>query len=333
MVGGGDMKPSGGWARRRRGPAALLALTLLGGSSACGTRVRTEGAAPAIGHPTAPISLTDTEPAAPADLNGPRAGGQPGSTPSSGARGPGSMGAATGGQNTATRPAAAPPVAGGPTPATRPETATPVKTGPVPSDQAGSASNAPPGPGSPAGAEADPIVVASVGSYSGVAGGTLGAIVQGAQLWTKAVNSNGGLNGHPVRLVVFDDGADPARHRQQVQDAVERVKVIAFLTNAEVLTGRPSIEYLNSKRIPVVGGDTAAEWYYESPMHFPQASSGRALLLGLIAGAAQQFLPQGLRRLGYLVCTEAQVCKVARTVFDDNAARLGFELVYRAQAS
>jgi hypothetical protein len=99
--------------------------------------------------------------------------------------------------------------------------------------------------------------VASVGTLSGVAGTVLKPIVEGAQLWVQHTNQAGGLGGHPVRFLVFDDGGDPARHRGQVREAVERHHAIAFLANVETLTGHASVDYLSRARVPVIGTDTA----------------------------------------------------------------------------
>ena len=125
----------------------------------------------------------------------------------------------------------------GPTPAGAVPPSGPPPAVPVPSAGRG----APPGsravatpPQSPNGAGHDqgaslppenldrsPLTVASVGTYSGPAGVTLNLFVRGAQLWLKHVNKTGGVNGHSVQLLVYDDGGDPARHRAQVQEAVE----------------------------------------------------------------------------------------------------------------
>jgi branched-chain amino acid transport system substrate-binding protein len=47
-------------------------------------------------------------------------------------------------------------------------------------------------------------------------------MLEALQVWTASINARGGLNGHRVRLIVADDGGDPARSKALVQDAVER---------------------------------------------------------------------------------------------------------------
>ena len=102
--------------------------------------------------------------------------------------------------------------------------------------------------------------MASVGTLSGPGGAVLGPIVGGTQVWVKWVNRTGGLNGHPVHLITYDDAGDPSRHRAQVQEAVEQAHAVAFLTNVETLTGAGSADYITQKHIPVIGTDTATPW-------------------------------------------------------------------------
>ena len=100
-------------------------------------------------------------------------------------------------------------------------------------------------------------------------------MVQGAQLWVKAINQKGGINGHEVQLIVYDDGGDPARHRAQVQEAIERRHVIAFLQNAELFTGAGSVEYITAKGVPIVGISGGEDWAGVEPDVLPPRSLRR----------------------------------------------------------
>lgn len=181
--------------------------------------------------------------------------------------------------------------------------------------------------------QGSPVKVGSVGSISGVAGVVLAPVVQGLQVWANYVNDKGGVNGHPVELVVVDDGGDPARHRAAVQRLVEE-GVVAFVGNAESITGAPSVEYITQKRVPVVGSDTGSPWFYDtSPMYFPQASSSLLPYVVATHAAADVAIPEGKRKWGIVACTEAQVCEDAYNDGPAVARKAGLEPVYRARAS
>lgn len=178
-----------------------------------------------------------------------------------------------------------------------------------------------------------PAVFASVGTYNGPLGSVLKPMVQGAQVWVKDINQNGGLNGHDVKLLVYDDGGDPSRHRAQVQQAVERDRAIAFLMNGEALTGAGSVSYIDAKRIPVVGGDAGEPWAESSAMYFPQATNGPAQARAFAPSIAAQVVPEGKTKLGTLICVEAPICDQADRAMADNAKASGFQHVYRGRAS
>lgn len=175
-------------------------------------------------------------------------------------------------------------------------------------------------------------MLASVGTWSGPIGSSLKPILEGAQLWVKAANQAGGVNGHPITLLVYDDGGDPARHRTQVQEAVEQRKAIAFLANGETVTGQASVEYINSKRVPVIGMDGGENWPFTSPMYFPSSSTGDALYGTFLPSIAQSVLPQGKKKLGTVVC-EVSTCQEIEKVLLRDAKPVGFDHAYRGQAS
>lgn len=178
-----------------------------------------------------------------------------------------------------------------------------------------------------------PLITASVGTYSGPVGTILVAMLHGTQVWVSHINRRGGVNGHPVKLLVYDDGGDPARHRAQVQEAVEQRHVVAFLQNSEPLSGRASVEYIERKRIPIVGVSTGEGWASSSPMYFPQTATGQSLYDIWVPAFASQWLPEGNRKLATLVCTESQSCTDAEKTFSRDAAAFGFDYVYRGRGS
>jgi branched-chain amino acid transport system substrate-binding protein len=147
------------------------------------------------------------------------------------------------------------------------------------------------------------------------------------------VNAKGGVNGHPVELIVADDGADPARHQALVQQLVEEKRVVAFVYNSAPLSGQASVKYLTEKRVPVIGSELAGQWFYESPMFFPQASTGLALVYNSVAGVAGHVVPQGKTKVAFLNCQEAQYCTDADRIWPQVAPQVGFQVVYRARAS
>ena len=175
-------------------------------------------------------------------------------------------------------------------------------------------------------------MLGSVGTMSGPVGSILVQMVQGAQIWVRSINDRGGLHGHRVQLRLYDDGGDGARHRMQVQQAVERDGVLAFLMQADPITGESSLAYVTEKRVPVIGGTGMEPWAYTAPMYFPQQSTHNVQWSAVLAGLAGQVVPEGKAKLGILTCVEASACADGQKVFSREAKSRGLELVYSGQA-
>ena len=179
-----------------------------------------------------------------------------------------------------------------------------------------------------------PIVLATVGHYSGPISSAAAPYLRGAQAWVVAVNQKGGINGHPVQLLVYDDGADPARTKANVKEAVERKKVIGFLQETAPVTYATVIPYLTEKRIPTVGLSLVNTWNYESPMLFPQGTGGMLIHPIVVHGISQQVKSLGKTKIGVIFCAESTVCSdeprpaIERTAKDD-----GMQVVYEAKSS
>jgi branched-chain amino acid transport system substrate-binding protein len=168
---------------------------------------------------------------------------------------------------------------------------------------------------------------------SGPIGAVLAEGVLSAQAWVSFTNTKGGVNGHLVRYLIYDDGGDPARHKAQVQEAVERRKVITFLHNPEGITGPASLDYIAEKRIPVIGSEGGGGWFYEHPMYFPQKPHGEAFYRSGTYAAANVLLPTGKTKLATITCVEIQACADNDRVWGEEATKSGFAHVYRGRAS
>jgi ABC-type branched-subunit amino acid transport system substrate-binding protein len=180
--------------------------------------------------------------------------------------------------------------------------------------------------------ELTPVTIASVGEQSGLIGALAVKGTYGVRAWVASVNARGGVNCHPVKYLVADDGGDPSRAQSLVQQMVEQNGVKAFVYMDGPLTNQASVDYLTSKRVPVIGTEGAEELVYEHPMYFPQANSGLLLLQQpILAGPGLK--ARGITRMGLLACVEAAACGVLRSHFSAWATQAGFTPVYNGQAS
>jgi branched-chain amino acid transport system substrate-binding protein len=234
----------------------------------------------------------------------------------------------------ANAPATAPSVAPGTAPGT---TGAPAPTAPAAGKDSGK-SAAKPGAGTqPAKTAAvgtpgqtGPIVVGSVGDYSGPAGAAQAGIPRGVQVWAAAVNSQGGLFGRQVQVIVVDDGGDPARYASAVRDLVENRGAVAFVGNGASLAMKGGTSYLESKKVPVFGSDCSVPEWFQGAVYFPQCASFTSQVTNVMAAGRRI---SGKTKFGFLVCSEANACTSQKPILLNNAKTAGVDLVYSADVS
>jgi branched-chain amino acid transport system substrate-binding protein len=174
-----------------------------------------------------------------------------------------------------------------------------------------------------------PVAIGQVGTFSGVAGAITAPARTALAVWAKDVNGRGGLACHPVQVFATDDGADTSRAAVAEHDLVHQHHVVAFLDVVVPLTVggfRPAVE---ADKVPVIGGVTGTDDFYESQWLFPEAASFSDQVVGLVRAGVER----GMKRLGLLYCVEANACTGLANKAKEFAPRAGAELVYDAPVS
>jgi branched-chain amino acid transport system substrate-binding protein len=185
--------------------------------------------------------------------------------------------------------------------------------------------------GSTATATGSTINIGNVGTYSGLVGAIFAGGQQTLQVWAAYTNAHGGLNGHPVHVIIQDDGGDPSTDQTLVQQEVTQDHVIAFVGDLVPLTVSASVSYLEQQNIPVIGGDASSEEWWQSPMLFPQAS-----YIGEESNYNVRLAVQaGYTKLAFLYCIEDATCTNGydKTIADGGAKAAGATPVYTATYS
>lgn len=175
-------------------------------------------------------------------------------------------------------------------------------------------------PGNPASSSKAPIVIGVAvpltGPFSAVSG-TAGPI---AQAWAQWVNKDeGGINGHPVQVIVKDTKSDAAAATSALTELVQQDKAIAIVVGDAAIEA-PMATYLSSKDIPVIGalGDDPTVWN-KYPDYFD--------LFGLTSigtnGELQAAQTAGVKKYGAMVCAEVPVCAQEDAAFKSLSAQYG----------
>jgi branched-chain amino acid transport system substrate-binding protein len=178
-----------------------------------------------------------------------------------------------------------------------------------------------------------PIMIGTVGAQSGVVGQAVGGVARAVQAWAAATNATGGLNCHPVKHLIEDDGSDPNRHKALVQKLVEQDRVVAFVGQNADFSGFSSVDYINQKRVPVIVGDGHQPWAWDSPFFFPPMVGGPEIAAISFGSAALTLKPQGKTKVGMISCVEVPICAMADERAPAAASKYGLQLVYKGRGS
>lgn len=119
----------------------------------------------------------------------------------------------------------------------------------------------------------------------------------------KWVNANGGVNGHPVKIIQKDDGGNPATANKVVRELVEQDKVQAIVGDTSLNAGSWG-GYLKQKGIPCVSCSYFTTEQWQNPMFFPVAYALPLQFYGAVAEAKKS----GATSIAALYCAEAPDC-------------------------
>lgn len=149
-----------------------------------------------------------------------------------------------------------------------------------------------------------PIVIGSICSCTGPVSSSSGAVAKTLAAWVEWTNANGGINGHPVKLVQMDDGLDAAKTVKQVKQLVEQSEVIAIVGEQSNLNALWA-DYVKSKGIPVIGGAVFSSVYESNPAFFPVGSQTPVQAYGALAEVQKL----GKKSISVVYCAESPTCK------------------------
>ncbi|WP_157172868.1 ABC transporter substrate-binding protein [Nocardia exalbida] len=154
------------------------------------------------------------------------------------------------------------------------------------------------------GLKGDPIVIGSICSCSGPAAGSVGRSSDVLQAWASWVNDRGGINGHPVELITYDDQQNPTTALAVAKRLVEEDKVVAIVGQTSLVSSSWQ-SYVDSKGIPVIGGQPVDAPFITDPNFFTSGTTLPVLMLGEVAQAKKA----GAKKLGVYYCAEIPVCE------------------------
>lgn len=143
------------------------------------------------------------------------------------------------------------------------------------------------------------------GALTGPVAGSYAPAIEGLQLYINRLNETGGINGHPVDLIVLDDSGEPSRGATNSRRLLGQEDVILMVNSSLSSTYAPMIADATRAGVPLLFAASAcpaevyppaqpllycttafaAEYDSRATLDFIEAQAGTDLELGLVAMA------------------------------------------------
>ncbi|HMK75916.1 MAG TPA: ABC transporter substrate-binding protein, partial [Thermodesulfobacteriota bacterium] len=90
-----------------------------------------------------------------------------------------------------------------------------------------------------------------------------GALKDAIDIYFKEVNARGGINGHPAKIIIEDDAAEPSKAATNAKKLVTQDKVLLLLNGSLSSTYAPMIQVAQQFKVPLLfaGGVCPADVY------------------------------------------------------------------------
>ncbi len=162
------------------------------------------------------------------------------------------------------------------------------------------------------------IKIGVIGSLTGAQASSSDQGATVAPAWAAWINANGGIDGHPVQVIVMDDKGDPATAQAAGQQFIAD-GVSAIIVSSDNLVSAFDSAAI-AKGIPLISGSAnSSDWYTKTGM-FPTPTGVINGLAGQIAVAVKD---GHAKKFANLYCAEIAACAQANPVLQGAAKAAG----------
>jgi branched-chain amino acid transport system substrate-binding protein len=171
-------------------------------------------------------------------------------------------------------------------------------------------------------------VVGSVTDVTGAEASSLGTANKAVEAWASWTNDNGGVNGHPVKLIAMDTGFNPSTALSEVKQLVEQDHIIALIGEQSSFDATFS-KYLQQKGVPMIGGGLFSQASYTNPDWFPQGTTAVPENYNLVHLGTTK----GFNKFAYMYCAESPACAQSLPFYQTLSKLQGVQFVYAASVA
>lgn len=103
---------------------------------------------------------------------------------------------------------------------------------------------------------AEPYVIGYIADITGMARANYAPETEGTRLYIDSLNAKGGINGHPVKLIIEDGKSDPAKSAAIAKKFIVEDKVLAIMGLGFSRAQPPVMEIAKKEGVAVIAGYT-----------------------------------------------------------------------------
>lgn len=164
------------------------------------------------------------------------------------------------------------------------------------------------------------IVIGNVGSYSNVGefGPQYTQAAHSLQAWASYTNSHGGINGHPVKVIIKDDTGNVAQSVSAVKELVQNDHAVAILSPMASNTDTGWAAYVKAKKVLVLGGQALDQNWDTNPYMLSTNVDQVNFSVGQFAAAKTVG-----SKVAIMACAEIAACKSGIPFFKKIAEQQG----------
>jgi branched-chain amino acid transport system substrate-binding protein len=172
------------------------------------------------------------------------------------------------------------------------------------------------------------IKIGVIGSLTGpqASSSDQGATV--APAWADWINASGGIDGHPVQVIVLDDKTDPATAQADEQQLAGDGVAAIVVSSDDVVSAYDSAAI--AKGIPLIGGPSDSDDWYTKAGMFPTMTG---IVNGLGAQIAVAVQYGHAKKFANLYCAELAACADANPILQGAAKAAGIGYAQMAVSS
>jgi branched-chain amino acid transport system substrate-binding protein len=172
-----------------------------------------------------------------------------------------------------------------------------------------------------------PIKIGLLGTFSGTSEAPEQAAARDTyQAWVSTVNASGGIEGHPIDLIIMDDAANPGTSVADVETLLSD-HVVAIADSS--LVDETWAATVQAAHIPVVGFNNTESPFDQNPDFYPAGETIESTAYALVAAAKTA----GAANFGVLYCAEAIQCAEYVPLYKSASQKIGLPFPYNASIS